>query len=196
MTVDEEGEETKIGIETELVEEGARSGGRGSAKVYAAIVDVVSAGIVIAAHGTGSAGTSVPHAVAEVLRSAARNAVAADTDLAVAAKAMMVGAVLGTREKEPATLATLTDAARIIILETSAAGGDVSQATRGVILGARASAKAVKVESGRAATAAARGAVEGGELSGPIAAEKVREALNNLIGGIRVVLPDPVVKVR
>ncbi len=63
-----------------------------------------------------------------------------------------------------------------------------------VVLGAIASAKAMGVDSAKAATTAAQGALEGAKEAGSVTLERVLAALKEPIGGSKVALSDSAAK--
>ena len=60
---------------------------------------------------------------------------------------------------------------------------------KGLVLGAIASAKDLGVDLAKTASTAAQGALEGATEAGSAATDKVRKALMESIGGIKIVLP-------
>ncbi|HZE96608.1 MAG TPA: hypothetical protein VE981_06265 [Planctomycetota bacterium] len=67
-------------------------------------------------------------------------------------------------------------------------GGDLAAATKGLVLGAIAGAKAMGVDYAKA-TAAALGALEGAKEAGSVTVERVLGALKDPIGGSKVAMP-------
>lgn len=162
--------------------------------LFARTVKSVCDGIAPAAKETGNDGLRVLEAVTGVVQSSVRGAVGSGGNLVLGAKAIVVGVLRGTREKEEAALKTLSHASRTVILQAAQLSGDLSAAVKGLILGAIASARDVGVDRAKTASSAAQGALEGAEEAGSVAAETVRKALREEIGGMKVVLPERVKK--
>ncbi|MBI3857504.1 MAG: hypothetical protein HY293_17625, partial [Planctomycetes bacterium] len=72
--------------------------------------------------------------------------------------------------------------------------GNLAAATKGLILGAIASAKAMGLDTAKAASTAAQGAYEGAAEAGSVTVERVMAALKEPIGGIKVALPERLAK--
>jgi hypothetical protein len=96
--------------------------------------------------------------------------------------------------REDAALKMLSHAAKTIIRQTADMGGDLAAATKGIVLGAIASAKNIGVDSAKAAATAAQGAFEGASEAGSVTVERVLAALKEPIGGSKVALPEPLAK--
>jgi hypothetical protein len=126
-----------------------------------------------------------------VVAAAARSAVEAGGDLVPATKAIIMGVLRGAGVRNDAALKILSQAARIVIHHTADGNGNLAAAIKGVILGAIASARTMGVETGRAASTAAQGGLEGAREAGPVIVERVLGALKEPIGGNQVVLPEP-----
>lgn len=122
---------------------------------------------------------------------AARDAVAAGTDLIPAGKAIIMGVARGTGAMNEAALVILSRSARIIVHHTADRNGNLAAAVKGIVLGAIASARTMGVDTARSATAAALGALEGASEAGSVTVERVLGALKEPIGGSKVVLPEP-----
>lgn len=132
--------------------EGVRSGGDD----VGAVLKTVAAGVSSAAKGAGPAGVPDPDAVAVVVRSAVRGSPGGD--LAVRAKAIVLGVIRGGGAKDEAALKGLAHAARTVIHQAARLRGD---------LGAIAGATQMGVDPARAAAAARGAAVEEAEGSAP-----------------------------
>ena len=116
------------------------------------------------------------------------------SDLTPGSKAIVMGVVRGTGEKGDAALKIVSHTAKIVIHHIADMGGNLAAATKGLVLGAIASAKSMGVEQAQAASMAAQGALEGATESGSVTAERVLGALKEPIGGIKVAIPEPVKK--
>jgi len=130
-------------------------------------------------------------AVSEVVRVALREAVDRGADLGPAAKAVIMGVVRGSAAKGETVLRVLAHAARAVIHHTADRGGNLAAAAKGLVLGAIASAKPMEVDVDKAASTAARGAVEGATTAGQVTLEQVVAVLKEPIGGRVVTLPQP-----
>lgn len=165
---------------------------QGAGDFFGSILGSVSGGITKAAGGKIGA---VPlETITEVVQSAVRGAVGVGNNLVMGAKAVVVGVLRGTGEREEAALTTLSHTARTVIREAAVLSTDLAACTKGLILGAIASAKDMGVDRGRAASAAARGALDGSQDAGSVEVDKVRATLRAPIGGVTVGIPEPVKK--
>src|SRR5205823_5826457 len=106
-------------------------------------------------------------------------------------KAIMMGVVRGTGLTSEAALQILSHAAKIVIRQTADRNGNLAVAIKGIVLGAIASARPMGVETAKAASTAAQGALEGAAEAGSVTVERVLGALKEPIGGNKVVLPAP-----
>lgn len=176
------------------LKEGIANPAQGSGDIFSKIVEKVSGGINGTANGFGKAGVSGIEAVTAVVQEAVREAIGAGTDLAWGAKAIVVGVLRATGEKEDVALKTLSQTARTVIRQSAKMEGDLAASAKGLVLGSIASAKDMGVDRGIAASAAAQGALEGAEEAGSLAADKVREALKQTIGGVKVLPLEPIKK--
>jgi hypothetical protein len=165
-----------------------------SGDVFSKIAESVSRGIAGAAKGIGTAGVSAVEVITTVVQKAVRDAIEGSRDLAWGAKAIMVGVLRATGEKGDAALKTLSCTARTVVRQAAGIGGDLAASVKGLVLGAIASAKDMGVDRSNAASAAGQGALEGAEEAGSVAAEKVREALKQTIGGVKVAPLEPIKK--
>jgi hypothetical protein len=134
----------------------------------------------------------VLESISGIVQNSLREAGGACGNLVLGAKAVVVGVLRGTGEKEEAALKTLSHTARAVIRYTVQLGGDLGASVKGLVLGAIAGAKEANVDRAKMATAGAQGALEGADEAGSAAAEKVRQALKEPIGGVKVVLPEPI----
>jgi len=164
---------------------------KNSGNVYTAAVDTVSLAVRHSLSAARQAGSSAVGAVTSVASGAMRGALECDSDLGEACKGILVGVLLGTRERGEAALRTISRTARSVIHHTSATGSDVTGATGGLVDGAIRSAKDSGEEVTRAASAAAQGALEGAEEVSYSAAEQVRTALKSSFEGVRIYLLPP-----
>jgi len=157
--------------------------------VFSDVLEKVASGIGRAMGPSGLTGAPLLQAVTEVVQETVQGAVAGGTDLVLASKAMVLGALRGTAEQGGAALQTLSSVATTLVRQTADREGDLSAATKGLILGAIAGAKAIGAETATAAATAAKGALEGVAHAGMAAGELVLAALKEPIGGIQVALP-------
>lgn len=158
---------------------------------FAAVLETVTQTIASSAKGTGLVGAPLLEAITQVVATAAREAVETGGDLLPGTKAIIMGVVRGTGATKDAALKMVAHAARIIILHMADRNGNLAAAIKGIVLGAIASARTMEVETGRAASTAAQGALEGASEAGPVTVERVLGALKEPIGGNKVVLPEP-----
>lgn len=152
---------------------------------FGAILKSVTDGIA----GAGKAGVPVPEAVGFGVRAAVRRALEVGGNLGVGTKAIVMGVIRGTGEREAAALRTLSHAARAVIGQTAALSGDLRAATRGLVLGALASADHMGVTPSKAAVAARGAAIDEAERLGPGAAIEVRGAFKTALGAVQVDVP-------
>ena len=174
---------------TEEIDLGAVAPGNRDA--FATILESVTQRIASAAKGAGLNGAALRDALSEAVGDAARDAVEKGGDLGPAAKAIMMGVVRGTGETGEAALTLLSHAARIVIRQTADRNGNLAAAIKGIVLGAIASARAMGVETAKAASTAAQGALAGASEAGALTVERVLGALKEPIGGSKVLLPAP-----
>jgi hypothetical protein len=158
---------------------------------FATILESVTQRIAGSVKGAGLTGTALRDALSDVVSAAARDAVEKGGDLGPAAKAIMMGVVRGTGEKSEAALHLLSHAARIVIRHVADRNGNLAATIKGIVLGAIASARSMGVETAKAASTAAQGALEGASEAGSVTVERVLGALKEPIGGSKVVLPAP-----
>ena len=194
MTEEHESHSKSGGNGEHLAKEGVADPFRGTGDLFSKIVESVSAGIASTANGLGKAGVSAVETITAVVQKALREAAEGGTDLAWGDKAIMVGSLRATGEKQDVALKTHSCTARSVIRQTAGIGGDLAASVKGLVLGAIASAKDMGVDRGNAASAAAQGALEGAEEAGSVAIETVRGALKQTIGGVKVVPLEPIKK--
>ena len=156
--------------------------------VFGTVLETVTSGIARAAGPSGKAGKSLLQAVTEVVHDSVREAIATGSDLVLASKAMMLGALRGSAEQGDAALQTVSSVATTIVRQTADRGGDLAAATKGIILGAIAGAKAIGTDGAGAAATAAKGALDGASQAGSVTLERVLVALKEPIGGIQVAI--------
>lgn len=149
--------------------------------VFATTLETVTDALAKATPGT--------EAIFEVATGAVRGAVAMGSDLVLASKAIVVGVFRGTGAKEDAALQILSQVSKTVVHHTADRGGDLAAATKGLVLGAIASAKAIGVDAAKAASTAAQGAHDGAAQAGSVTVERVMAALKEPIGGIKVATP-------
>ena len=166
----------------------------GAGDVFATTVKSVSDGIALATKETGKAGPLALEAVTTVVQTSVRGGLGIGGNPTLGAKAIIVGVLHGIGAREAAGLKALSHTSRAVIRITAQLGGDLSASVKGLILGAIASARDLGVDRAQAATSAAQGALEGADEAGSDAAEVVRKALKEDIGGVKVVLPEPIRK--
>ncbi len=158
---------------------------------FAAILETVTQRIARAAKGTGLVDAPLLEAISEVVATAAREGVETGGDLLPGTKAIIMGVVRGTGATKDAALQMVAHAAKIIIHHTADRNGNLAAAIKGIVLGAIASARTMGVETARAASTAAQGALEGASEAGSVTVERVLGALKEPIGGSKVALPEP-----
>jgi hypothetical protein len=134
--------------------------------VFATVLETVTAGITSAAKGV-------------------------DLDGIPLLQAILMGIVRATGRKEEAGLKILAHAAKTAVHHTADRGGNLAAATKGLVLGAIASAKTLGVDTAKSATAAAQGAIEGAAEAGSVTVERVLAALRDPIGGAKVEFVTP-----
>jgi hypothetical protein len=175
-----------------------KKGGNGDSEnagdVFGNILEAVSGRLARPSGGPADAGAVSLGAVTEVVQSAVRGAAEKGNNLVMGAKAIVVGVLRGTGEKEEAALGTLSHTARTVVHQAAALGTDLAACTKGLVLGAIACARDVGVDRGRAASVAAQGALDGARDADSAAVDKVRDALREAIGGVTVGLPAPLQK--
>ena len=128
-----------------------------------------------AADGIQSAvksGVAPPEAVNSVVRAAVRGALGGG-DVAVGVKAILMGAIRGTGQKQDAALASLEVVARAVVRQTVELNGNVAAASKGLLQGASACARQIGVDLPKAVDATRAAAVAEAETLGSVAAEKV-----------------------
>ena len=159
--------------------------------LFARIMNRVSQGVSGPAGGPGLSGAPLLEAVFDVTAAAARDAVERGGDLAPSTKAIIMGVVRGSGATKDAALQILFHAARIIIHHTARRNGNLSAAIKGIVLGSIASARTMGVDTAKAASTAAQGALAGASEARSATVEWVRGAMKEPVGGSTVVLPDP-----
>lgn len=174
------------------LEGGTDSSGPPAGDLFASTVKSVCDGIGRAAQETGEGSSRFVEIVTGVVHSSMRGAVEAGGSLVLGAKAILVGVLRATGEREAAALKTISHTSLAVIRTAAQLSADLSASLKGLILGAIASAKDVGVERAQAATSAAQGALEGAGEAGSAAVDTMRRALREDIGGIHVALPEPV----
>src|SRR5579862_71529 len=102
---------------------------KSSGDVYTAAVDTVSLAVQCSLAAAKRAGSSSVGAVTYVALGAIRGALDFESDLGEACKGILVGVLLGTRERGDAALRTISHAARTVIHHTATTGSDVTGAT-------------------------------------------------------------------
>lgn len=121
-------------------------------------------------------------AILTLIQDVLRTAVRGHGDLVTTAKALAVGVLRGLGKSEEAALQVLARTAEAVLREGLVLRADPGACTKGLVLGAIASAKDHAVDRTAAATATARGALEGAGTEG----DQVRDALKEPIGGVTV----------
>jgi len=159
--------------------------------VFGSILESIAGGISSAANGTGLVGNPLLEAVSEVVKSAVREAVQSGRALLPSCKAIIMGVVRGSGAKREAGLQLLAHAARTVIHHTADTGGNLTTATKGLVLGAIASARDLDVSFATAASAAAQGALEGAGDRSSVTVAGILAALKDPIGEDRIALPVP-----
>ena len=184
-------DEKRKGHGAHPIKDGIVNAIRSSGNVYTAAVDTVSLAVRNALAAARRAGSSAVGAVTYVALGAIRGALEFGNDLGEACKGIMVGVLLGTRERGDAAFRTISHTARTVIHHTAITGSDVATATQGLVIGAMQCAKDSQENMTAAASAAAQGALEGADEVGFAAAEQVRMALKVPFQGIRIPLLPP-----
>jgi len=184
-------EEKRKGLGAHPIKDSIVDAIQDSGDVYTATVDTVSLAVQDALAASKRDGSSAVGAVTYVALGAIRGALEVDIDLAEACKGIVVGVLLGSRDRGDAFLRTISHTARTVAHHTAMTGSDVGAATAGLIEGALQSARDTGGDPPRAASAAAQGALEGAEEVGFAAAEQVRSALAPPFQGVQVLLPPP-----
>ena len=180
MTEDQKLEEKRTGSVGDPVKKEVAPRVQVSGDAFAKIVETVSRRMTVG---------PVPETITEVVKSALDGCLATGGSLVLGAKAIVVGVLRGAGEKEEAGLKTLLQTARTLVRHADSLGSDVAATAKGLVLGAIASAKDLGVDLAKTASTAAQGALEGATEAGSAAADKVRKALMESIGGIKIVLP-------
>lgn len=158
---------------------------------FAKILEWVTQRVASPAKGTGLVGAPLLEAISDVVATAAREIILKGGDLLPGTKAIIMGVVRGSGGTKDAALEMVAHAAKIIVHHTADRNGNLAAAIKGIVLGAIASARTMGVETARAASTAAQGALEGASEAGSITVERVLGALNEPIGGCKVALPEP-----
>lgn len=162
--------------------------------IFTAILGSVTEGMTSMAKVPGLTGAALLEAVSEVATGTVRGAIAMGSDLVPGAKAIVIGIARSAGGTGDAALQVLSHAARVVVHQTADRGGNLAAASKGLVLGAIASARTLGVDTAKAASAAAQGALEGARESGSVTVERVLAALKEPIGGIKVVLPEPLAR--
>ena len=151
---------------------------------FGTIMKSVSESIASAAKGTGTSGISVLESISSIVRTALRGSSGVGSDFIMRTKAIMMGVIRSTGEKENAALKILSHTARTVIRQTAAMKGDVGAAVTGLVRGTLAGAEYLGVDPAKAAWAVSGAAIEEAYVFGSLAAARVRGALKRNIGGI------------
>jgi hypothetical protein len=184
-------DEKRKGHGAHPIKDGIVSAIRSCGNVYTAAVDTVSLAVQNALLAAKRAGSSSVGAITYVALGAIRGALEFGSDLGEACKGIMVGVLLGTRDRGDAAFRTISHTARTVIHHTANTGSDVVAATEGLVRGAIQIAKDSQEDTTAAASAAAQGALEGADEVGFAAAEQVRMALKAPFQGGRILLLPP-----
>lgn len=168
---------------------GGAHAGRNAGDIFGTTLQTVYEGVSSAAKGGDKTGVSVHEAVSSVVRPVVRDslATASGNHVVEGTKAIVVGVLRGTGEKDQAALKTLSHTVRTVIRETAQLNGDVAGAASGLILGAIEITNLTGVDPVMAVSTVSRAAIEEADQIGASAAEKVRNTLKKKeIGGIRI----------
>ena len=171
---------------------GNANAGRNTGDVFGTTLQTVYEGVASAARGGHKSGISVLEAVSSVVRPVVRESLASASGASAVegSKAIVLGVLRGTGEKDQAALKTLSHTVRTVIRETAQLNGDVAGVASGLVLGAIESTKLTGVEPSRAVSEVTRAAIEEADQIGASAAEKVRDTLKKKeIGGVRIPIP-------
>jgi uncharacterized Zn finger protein len=170
---------------------GGANAGRNTGDFFGTTLKSVYEGISSARSGDKT-GVSVLEAVTSVVRPVVRDSHAPGASVVEGSKAIVLGVLKGTGEKDKAALKTLSHTVRTVIRETAHLNGDVAGAASGLVLGAIESTHLTGVDASSAVSAVSRAAMEEADQIGASAAEKVRETLKKKeIGGVRIPTPGP-----
>jgi len=153
---------------------------------FTTILESVTRRIAGSAQVTGLTRAPLMEAISEVVAAAARDAFEKGGDVVPSTKAIIMGVVRGSGATKDAALQILSHSARIIIHHSAERNGNLAAAVKGVILGAIASARMMGVETAKAASTAAQGALEGASEAGSVTVERALGALKE-----PVMLPQP-----
>jgi len=159
--------------------------------VFGSVLESIMGGTSSAANGTGLVGDALLEAVSEVVECAVQEAVLSGRALLPACKAIIMGVVRGSGAKKEAGLQLLAHAAKIVVHHTADLGGNLTTATKGLVLGAIASARYLDVDIARAASTTAQGALEGAGDGSSVSVARILAALKDPIAGRRLALPLP-----
>ena len=160
--------------------------------LFARTVKTVREAILHAANDAGDEGGRLLDAVVGVAHASLHAALKTGGNLVLGAKAILVGVLKGTGERETAAAKTISSTSCAVIRSAAKLGGDLSACMIGLVLGAIASARDIGVDRAQAASAAAQGALEGAEEAGSAAADAIRRSLRENIGGTHVELPESI----
>ena len=149
-----------------------------------AVADVVARDL----RESGRTGAALLSAISALAFGVARAAASRGGDMSSVAQGFILGVMLAGEAKEQLLLAVIAHAAGTLIKHAAEAGGDAASATRGLVEGAVAWAGELRLDPGEAAYAAGQGAVDAAEEVDARLAAKVRQALEQPIAGIKVLL--------
>ena len=156
---------------------------QGGIDVYSSLLDSITGSLADAAGQSD--------AMDEAVRNAVRSAVERQDALVLGAKAIIVAVLKDTGAKSDAALQMLTRLSKSVLALTATLDADLETCTKGMILGAIASAKDHEMDRGRAATAIATGALEAAREVGETVGDRLRTALKEPQAGVTIVLPEP-----
>jgi hypothetical protein len=181
-------DEKRKGHGAHPIKDGIVNAIRSTGDVYTSAVDTVSLAVQDALAAAKRAGSSAVGAVTYVALGSIRGALEFGSELEEACKGIMVGVLLGTRDRGDAAQRTISHTARTVIHLTAITGSDVMAATEGLVIGAIQWANDSREDVTAAASAAAQGALEGADEVSFAAAEQVRMALKAPFQGVRIPL--------
>ena len=134
-------------------------------------------------------GELTPDEVTIVVEEALAAILADGADPVIGAKAILLGVLQAAAAQGETALRIIAHVARAAVHHAGKTEEDLGPVGKGVVLGAISGAKEIGVDLEKAASTAARGALEGAESASLAAMETLRAALKKGIGGIVVNLP-------
>ncbi len=174
--------------ESHPIRDGISQALRGTGEVFTESSEAVARAVTAAIHEAGEARESAAERVAEIIRAAVHGIGSREEDAAGAIKGISVGVLRGTKESGIAASRTIGRTAGMVVRETLRRGGDLAEATRGLVRGAIHSAKDLGMDTAEAASDVADAAFDAAEEISAAAAAIVRAAVVDSIDGVHVML--------